>query len=118
MCRSAKLIQKNWKPDFGDYFVSMSSGRTSACLTLGSALEKKISYLTKIKAVWILRQDQLQKMIIGKYATPWDLAIAFSNVLISDDSSYFDNLDSMEKLWLAFVMLDKHRKKWNGGEWV
>jgi hypothetical protein len=118
MCRSAKLIQKHWKPDFGDFFVSMSSGRTSACLTLVSALEKKMSYLTKIKAVWIPRQDQLQKMIIEKYATPWDLAMAFSNVLMSDNSSYFDNLDSMEKLWLAFVMLEKHRKKWNGGEWV
>jgi hypothetical protein len=118
MCRSAKLIQKIWKPDFGDFFVSMSSGRTSACLTLVSELEKKMSYLTKIKAVWIPRQDQLQKMIIAKYATPWDLAIAFSNLLISDNLSYFDNLDSMEKLWLAFIMLEKHKKKWKDGEWV
>ena len=26
MCASAKVIQKKWKPEFGDYFVSMSLG--------------------------------------------------------------------------------------------
>ena len=63
MCESAKVIQKQWKPDFGDFFVSMSSGRTSPCLTLASKLEKKVSYLKTIKAFWLPRQDQLQDMI-------------------------------------------------------
>jgi hypothetical protein len=96
----------------------MSSDRTSACLPLVSELEKKVSYLKTIKAVWLPRQDQLQEMVIGKYATPWDLAIAFSSVLMADNASYFDKFDSMEKLWLAFVMLEKHKKKWKDGEWV
>jgi hypothetical protein len=118
MCESAKVVQKQWKPDFGDFFVSMSSGRTSPCLTLVSELEKKHSYLKTIKAVWLPRQDQLQGMVIGKYATPWDLAIEFSNVLMADKASYFDNFDSMEKLWLVFIMLEKYKKKWKNGEWV
>ncbi len=118
MCESAKVIQKQWKPDFGDFFVSMSSGQTSPCLTVVSELEKKVSYLKTIKAVWLPGQDQLQEMIIEKYATPWDLAIAFSNALMADNASYFDTFDSMEKLWLAFIMLEKHRKKWKDGEWV
>ena len=118
MCESAKVIQKQWKPDFGDFFVSMSSGRTSPCLTIVSELEKKVSYLKTIKAVWLPRQDQLQEMIIDKYATPWDLTIAFSNVLMADSASYFDNFDSMEKLWLAFIMLEKSKKTWKNGEWV
>ena len=118
MCESAKVIQKQWKPDFGDFFVSLSSGRTSPCLSIVSELEKKVSYLKTIKAVWLPRQDQLQEMVIENYATPWDLAIAFSNVLMADNASYFDNFDSMEKLWLAFVMLEKHKKKWKNGEWV
>jgi len=118
MSESAKVIQKKWKPDFGDFFVSMSSDRTSACLSLVSELEKKVSYLKTIKAVWLPRQDQLQEMVIEKYATPWDLAIAFSNVLMADNASYFDAFDSMEKLWLAFIMLEKHRKKWKDEEWV
>jgi hypothetical protein len=118
MCESAKVIQKQWKPDFGDFFVSMSSGLTSPCQSVASGLEKKVSYLKTIKAVWLPRQDQLQEMVIEKYATPWDLAIAFSNVLMADNTSYFDTFDSMEKLWLAFIMLKKHKKKWKDGEWV
>ena len=118
MCESAKVIQKQWAPDLGDFFVSMSSGRTSPGLTLVSELEKKVSYLKTIKAVWLPRQDQLQEMVIDKYATPWDLAIAFSNVLMGDKASYFDDFDSMEKLWLSFIMLEKYKKKWIEGKWV
>jgi hypothetical protein len=118
MCDSAKVIQKQWKPEFGDFFVSMSLGLTSACQSITSDLEKKASYLKTIKAVWLPKQDQLQEMVIEKYATPWDLTIAFSNVLMGDKTSYFDNFDSMEKLWLAFVLLEKYKKKWKDGAWV
>lgn len=117
MCENAKVVQKQWKPEFGDFFVSMSLGLTSQCQPITSDLEKKVSYLKTIKAVWLPRQDQLQEMVIEKYATPWDLAIAFSNVLMGDNVSYFDNFDSMEKLWFAFVMLEKYKKKWKEGEW-
>jgi hypothetical protein len=55
-------------------------------------------------------------MVIEKHATPWDLAIAFSNVLMGDNASYFDKFDSMEKLWLAFIMLGKYKKQWKEGE--
>ena len=118
MCESAKVIQKKWKPELGDFFVSMSLGLTSPCQPIVSDLEKKMSYLKTIKAVWLPRQDQLQEMVIENYATSWDLAIGFSNVLMGDNASYFDNFDSMEKLWLAFVMLEKYKKKWKEGEWV
>jgi hypothetical protein len=118
MCESAKVIQKQWKPEFGDFFVSMSLGLTSQCQPIVSDLEKKKSYLKTIKAVWLPRQDQLQEMVIVKYATPWDLAIAFSNVLMEDKASYFDNFNSMEKLWFAFIMLEKYKKKWKEGEWI
>ena len=118
MCESAKVIQKKWKPEFGDFFVSMSLGIASPCQPITSDLEKKVSYLKTLKAVWLPRQDQLQEVVIEKYATPWDLAIAFSNVLMADKASYFDKSDSMEKLWLAFIMLEKYKKQWKEGEWV
>ncbi|MFA4918473.1 MAG: hypothetical protein WC581_04390 [Thermodesulfovibrionales bacterium] len=118
MCESAKVMQKKWKPEFGDFFVSMSLGLTSPCQPIMSDLEKKVSYLKTIKAVWLPRQDQLQEIIIENYAMPWDLAIAFSNVLMGENASYFEKIDSMEKLWLAFIMLEKYKKKWNDGEWV
>jgi hypothetical protein len=118
MCESAKVIQKQWKPEFGDFFVSMSLGLTSQSQPITSDLEKKVSYLKTIKAVWLPRQDQLQEMVIENYAMPWDLAIAFSNVLMNDNASYFEKYDSMEKLWLVFIMLEKYRKKWKEGGWV
>jgi len=118
MCESAKVIQKQWKPEFGDFFVSMSLGLTSPCQPIASDLEKKASYLKAIKAVWLPRQDQLQKIVIENYAMPWDLAVAFSNVLMDQNASYFEKFDSMEKLWLAFIMLEKYKKKWEEEEWV
>lgn len=118
MCESATVMQKQWKPEFGDFFVSMSLGLISQSQPITSDLEKKKSYLKTIEAVWLPRQDQLQDMVIEKYATPWDLAIAFSNVLMDDNESYFDKFDSMEKLWLAFIMLEKCKKRWKDGEWV
>ena len=118
MCESAKVVQKRWQPEFGDFYVSMSLGLTSPCQPIMSDLEKKVSYLKTIKAVLLPRQDQLHEMIIDNYATPWDLAIAFSNVLMGENASYFDNFDSMEKLWFAFIMLETRKKKWKDGEWV
>jgi hypothetical protein len=50
-------------------------------------------------------------MVIENYATFWDLAIAFSNVLTGENVSYFEKFDSMEKLWLAFIMLEKETLK-------
>jgi hypothetical protein len=118
MCEHTEEIQEQWQPEFGDFYVSMSLGITSPCQPITSDLEKKLSYLKTIKAVWLPRQDQLQKMVIENYATPWDLAIAFSNVLMGENASYFENFDSMEKLWLAFIMFEKYKKKWKDGEWI
>jgi len=117
MCEGIEEIQEQWQPEFGDFYVSMSLGLTSPCQPIMSDLEKKVSYLKTIKAVWLPRQDQLQEMVIENYAMPWDLAIAFSNVLMGENASYFEKFDSMEKLWLAFIILEKYKRKWNDGEW-
>ena len=118
MCEMAEEIQEQWQPDFGDFYVSMSLGITSSCQPIISDLEKKLSYLKTIKAVWLPKQDQLQEMVIENHATSWDLAIAFSNVLMGENTSYFEQFDSMEKLWLTFIMLKKYTRKWKDGEWV
>jgi len=67
--------------------------------------------------VWLPRQDQLQEMINiegcgGKV-----------HYLCSSLYRYFDNderisLESMEQLWLAFVMFKKHNKRWDGNDWI
>ena len=118
MCEGIEEIQEQWQPEFGDFYVSMSLDLMSPCQPIMSDLERNVSYLKTIKAVWLPRQDQLQEMVIENYATFWDLAIAFSNVLMGENASYFEKFDSMEKLWLAFIILEKYKRKWKDGEWL
>jgi hypothetical protein len=42
----------------------------------------------------------------------------FSNVLMGKNASYFEKCDSMKKLWLVFIMLEKYKKKRTEEEWV
>ena len=66
------------------------------------------------KVIWLPRQDQLQGMV--DYPA--------IEVLI-DKFYYWARLEhnisllltSMEQLWLAYVMSERHRKVWSGKEW-
>jgi len=63
------------------------------------------------------RQDQLQEMLKDKYA--WSKK--FPHDLIWDFSSFIqdnEKINSMEQLWLAFVMKEKFNKIWNGEDWI
>jgi len=62
----------------------------------------------------LLRQDQLQAMITDRPMSGLlldfrDSALAFL---------WGDGLDSMEQLWVAFVMKEKYNKVWNGEGWI
>jgi hypothetical protein len=118
MCKKAEEIQNNWKPEFGDFYVSMAGGLTSESQTINSELELKMPYMIQIKAVWLARQDQLQMIINDQYAASWDLAVEFANALIGDKADYFEKFLSMEQLWLAYVMNQKFSKRWNGKDWL
>jgi len=74
------------------------------------------------KPIWLPRQDQLQEMV-GEYP---DCFHKFNNWLESwqgfeDDKAkteYVGQFNSMEQLWLAFVMKERYNKVWNGEDWV
>jgi len=69
------------------------------------------NYVNADTTVWLPRQDQLQKIV--------DLEIPFIiyefNKFIIDGikKDYTTQFDSMEQLWLSFVMKEKYRKVWN-----
>ena len=78
------------------------------------------------KNTWLLRQDQLQEMLDDPISDYWH----YSNHpnykrhcgLICDINNFASRIDtiyadSMEQLWLAFVMKEKYNKKWNGETW-
>ena len=70
----------------------------------------------------IYRQDQLQEMIEGESDI---LAVRLTNWMLDNQKFYkggrYKKLyptNSMEQLWLAFVMSEKYNKIWNGEDWV
>lgn len=64
--------------------------------------------------IWLPRQDQLQEIL--KYQLGGMIMLFHEWI---EKSVFPDNThDSMEQLWLAFVMKELHNKVWNGEEWV
>lgn len=79
--------------------------------------------------IWLPTQSQLQEMveyefkvILAKfhcwvfYEAPLS-APDFVHRKIAESHSYTSSFESMEQLWLAFVMHEKYQKVWNGEEW-
>jgi hypothetical protein len=77
---------------------------------------------------WLPRQDQLQKMMGGYKKNTERLHWYFYHLLGNEGGAhdnvlwvswnYYDQFQSMEQLWLAFVMKEKFGKVWNNKEWV
>lgn len=96
---------------------------------------------------WLPRQDQLQEMLNGldgiyvSITSPQgntNYKYGFTEILLRrcllnkfhqwcNNNEYhvmfrfhtpFDSFESMEQLWLAFVMGEKYNKTWDGKDWV
>ena len=70
---------------------------------------------------WLPRQDQLQEMVKAK--SVFDLMDSFYYLFLCLEENGFNFRDnyknfSMEQLWLAFVMRERHGKRWTGEDWV
>jgi len=71
--------------------------------------------------IWLPRQDQLQEMVRGKICDctdPFCLLIDFYRFVRGLPNPAPSYTDSMEQLWLAFVMHELHGKKWDGAKWM
>ncbi len=98
MCEKATEIQEIWEPDENDFHFTKL--KKNVILKPNA----KIGYI-----IWLPRQDQLQEMLGGLEQI--------------EDYPFFTlkgvaKIDSMEQLWLAFVMKEKYNKIWDGSEWV
>jgi hypothetical protein len=87
------------------------------------------------KHFWLPRQDQLQEMVFKIDESLKDLECddrtrlskkGIINFSLTDlirefsddlDMKYYEELTSMEQLWLAFVMERKFKKIWTGEKW-
>ena len=76
-------------------------------------------------SIWLPRQDQLQEMIDRSILNETSLALAKrfgkwleNNSFIGSCLTEIVRKNSMEQLWLAFVMKEKYNKTWNGEDWI
>jgi hypothetical protein len=73
---------------------------------------------------WLPRQDQLQEMIIIENAKfpVYVLERKFNTFIDHIGEIYhpkiWQKFDSMEQLWLVFVMKEKFNKIWDGETWI
>jgi len=79
---------------------------------------------TKRKAyyVWLPRQDQIQEMIerfmaeTKNWRGVWALEQSFHHWFLEE--AKINVGATMEQLWLAFYMYEKHKKGWDGNKWI
>lgn len=68
------------------------------------------------RKIWLPYQDQIQEMFFGKKINlrHSDIVDGFYKFY---RTAYATEFNSMEQLWLAFYMYEKHQKVWDGGKW-
>lgn len=113
MCRKAVEIQESWVPKIGDFFFDDDYDSCGVCIVnkCGDSSERKI---------WLPRQDQSQELIMS-FET-YLSGLIYDLYEFSKEYLYFSNgndlrFNSMEQLWLGYVMLKKYNKVWIGDEW-
>lgn len=122
MLNKAWEIQNLWVLKPGDYFKRSVREITTyilqdneySCIKVGSQTCSAMPERTWIgNKIWIPRQDQLQGMVD---IDNWLLGT------LGDFHKFCDLVTrpftSMEQLWLAFVMKEKHLKYWHEDNWV
>ena len=121
-------IQIVWKPRNGDFCWHDNEGDDCGGLYEFPA-ENGIVVIDGKKPqdwwfnwMWLPRQDQLQEMYNGKDLewTFWDFVTFVDegeHDYTIEFSSYAKSFNSMEQIWLAFVMKEKYNKVWSGEDW-
>lgn len=137
-CEKAEEIQELWKPKVGDWFYKRDG--IGFGLWLICKLDEKgnlfcsgermgrapfsgelIWFMTPGDYIWLPPQNQLQEMVV---CPGTELFIVFMgdkrwySLPINDQRNPVLSYDTLEQLWLAFVMKQKYNKAWNGTDWI
>lgn len=124
MCNKAKEIQEiavkpNGDPDQGEYFH---------CLSCKNRLQEDDGphgnyYFCHCDgdSIWLPRQDQLQEMVynpinVNAVAAMFEEVSEFGNTFLLKSPQRTPQ--SAEQLWLCWIMAEKHKKQWNGKDWI
>lgn len=126
MCRKAEEIQK-LDPGYdeeGNYYYQENNPSLPE-VGVWSGYSQYEHPMLPEKRIWLPKQDQLQEMVMGtdEYKIV-ELVDGFHGFCEKDydyscASTYEFGVqsESMERLWLAYVMDKKYGKRWNGQDW-
>ena len=126
MCEKASEIQEQWKPKEHDMMATKYKSEYQnedgticvrhhiPCTVFDVFDMRKRVGKDYHWIVWLPRQDQLQEMLQPCGFITLLREFSQESLLRIREEPY----DSMEKLWLAFVMKEKYNKVWNGEDWV
>ena len=126
MCEKFSLF-KNKDLEIGDYVKSENMDN----IEIISYIEDNEYYSNSIyfdnrgnsranESLWIPRQDQLQDIYIKKFNVHFSGMLDRFNEWLKEpkepeeENSHFN---SMEQLWLAFIMKEIYNKIWTGDDW-
>ena len=111
MCEKAKELRKRWKPKEKDFYFNTFHNEI-LCYPAGARS------ITKKEDIPLWSQEQLQEMVKAKEMC-WQDSLIYSFTEWYDENYLGSNLfNSMNELWLAFVMWELYKKKWDGEKWV
>ncbi len=137
MCEKAKELRAIHRPSKLTTTVYRLGEQMFSVEGHNIAEVKDLSNFGGTHYVWLPSQDELQEMVFGQpsstqvqgltipHETEWqdtlpklmmfayNLNTEWNTVTFSSRVEY----NSMEQLWLAFVMKEKYAKVWNGEKW-
>lgn len=119
-CEKAVEIQKQWKPQSGDWFSAEHTtwvvGNALIDEKMGpipvEILKEPCGWGCKEKLIWLPRLDQLQEII----CKDWGLQTICAYIESFSKSLYGSSVTitgTMEQLWLAYIMYELYQKKWD-----
>jgi hypothetical protein len=131
MCEKAEEIQKLKSLEQGNWFRKVYQDE-SWLVCQGEhtdSIHEKDFEDKDQQHVWLPTQDQLQEMLegkkaielafhIGRFVIPDGCANVYSNLTTETEEMKYRRFDSMEKIWLAYIMKQKFNKSWDGEKWA
>lgn len=114
MCEMAEELQENRVIDHGSLCVINSEHHVNLLEYIGDLSYYGDDFKYSIK-IQVFRQDQLQEMYgdfnqcahkIWEYEECWTLY------------THLIDCNSMEQLWLGFIMNEKYNKYWKDEKWI
>jgi hypothetical protein len=116
MSKKAEEIQRQWAPAEGDVFVDELCHTSIVNPSILDHLNKSFKEGKRENYVWLPRQDQLQEIILPMFKgnCDWMLEECYKFIQLPHPVKS----QSMEQIWLAFVMQELFAKNWNGEDWM